>query len=113
MKNLRLEKFVDALHDPETGLTYPALSGVRKQSVEDVERLFGEGVIKYMDDHGYEQEWRYLRTVRDWRRAVDERGLPQLVRLQYCIKFLEFIIADLIPWHSPESADFSLLEVNR
>lgn len=113
MKNVRLEKFVEALHHPETGLTYPALSGVRKQSVEDVERLFGECVIKFMEDHKYEPERKYLRIVRDWRRAVDERGLPELERLQYCVEFLEFLIADLIPWHLPGKADFSLLEVNR
>ena len=29
-----LEKFVEALQDPSTGLTYPALIGVRKQSVQ-------------------------------------------------------------------------------
>jgi hypothetical protein len=43
VKNIRLERFVYALHAPETRLTYPALSSARKQSVEDVEQLFGEG----------------------------------------------------------------------
>lgn len=113
VKNIRLEKFVEASHDSETGLTYPALTGVRKQSVEDVERLFGEGVIKFMEDHSYEPEKKYLKTVRNWRRAVDERGLSDLVRQQYCMQFLEFIVVDLIPWHSSEEADYSTLEVNR
>jgi len=37
---VRLERFEEALHHPKSGLTYPALSGIRKQSVENVERLF-------------------------------------------------------------------------
>ena len=53
---VNLERFVVALHDPATGLTYPALTYVRKRSVEDVERLFGKGVIKFMEDHEYESE---------------------------------------------------------
>ena len=36
------------MHDTSAGLTYSAFSGVRKQSVEDVERLFGQSVIAWM-----------------------------------------------------------------
>jgi len=32
-----LERVVEVLEDPNTGLRYPALTGVIKQSVEDVE----------------------------------------------------------------------------
>ncbi len=113
MEDIRLEYFVEALRDPATGLTYPALTGVRKQSVEDVERLFGEGVIKFMEDHQYEPERKYLRTVRNWRRAIDERGIPDSLRLQYCKEFLDFIIEDLIPWYPAGNTDFSSMEVNR
>ena len=52
--NIRLERFVEALDDPATGLTFPALSGVRKQSVEVVERLFGQGVIDFMKNYNAE-----------------------------------------------------------
>ena len=34
--DIGLEKFVEAVKDSSTGLTYPALTGVPKQSVEDV-----------------------------------------------------------------------------
>ena len=34
---LRLERFAQALEDPDSGLTYPALTGQRKQSVQDAE----------------------------------------------------------------------------
>ena len=112
-QDIGLEKFVEALKDPSTGLTYPALTGVRKQSVEDVERLFGEGVIKFMEHHKYESEANYLTTVRNWRRAVDERGLSDTQRQQFCLEFLDFILKDLIPWYSAENKDLSQLEVNR
>ena len=72
-----MERFVEALKDPATGLTYPALTGVRKQSVEDVERLFGSKVIEFMENHNYEDEAKYLRVVRNWRHAIDERGIPE------------------------------------
>ena len=44
---------MQALEDSSSGLTYSALTGVRKQSVEDVECLFGPGVISFMEKHGY------------------------------------------------------------
>ena len=92
VEDIGLETFVEALKDPSTGLTYPALTGVRKQSVDDVERLFGEGVIKFMEEHKYENEAKYLKTVRNWRRAVDERGLPDSLRQQFCSEFLDYIV---------------------
>ena len=39
--DVRLERFVEAVQVPESGLTHTALVGSHKQSVEDVERLFG------------------------------------------------------------------------
>lgn len=101
------------MEDPTTGLTYPALTGIRKQSIEDVERLFGEGVIDFMEEHGYSPEAKYLRHVRNWRRATDERGLSDNVRQKFCIEFLDYILEDLLPWYSAENKDFSLLKVNR
>ena len=62
-KDVGLEKFIEALKDPSTGLTYPALTGVWKQSVEDAERLFGEGVIKFMEQHEYKSEAQYLKKL--------------------------------------------------
>ena len=101
------------MQDPSTGLTYPSLTGIRKQSVEDVERLFGLGVIKFMEEHGYEAEAKYLKLVRNWRRAVDERGLSEAQREAFIMELLEYITVDLIPWYSSEEKDFSTLEVNR
>ena len=55
---IHLERFEEALHDFAAGLTYSALSGIRRQSVEDVERLFGQIVIAWMKNKGYQNEAR-------------------------------------------------------
>lgn len=49
---MKLERFEEALHDSTSGLTHTALSGIRKQSVEDVERLFGEPLMLWMEKKG-------------------------------------------------------------
>lgn len=111
---MRLERFEEALHDPTTGLTYTALSGTRKQCIEDVERIFSEPMIKWMESKGYDFEAKYLRAVCGWRRACDERGLSDSQRSQYNTDFLNYVLDDLMPWHKVEGLrDFSLLEVNR
>ena len=103
---------MEALEDPSTGLTYTALTGVRKQSVEDVERLFGPGVISFMEEKHYDSEAEYLRVVRNWRRAIDERGLTEQQRRQFRDDFVSFILDEWMPWHR-QSLDLSTLEVNR
>ena len=113
VRNIGLERFVEALEDPKTGLTYLALTGVRKQSVEDVERLFGQGVIDFMKDKNYEEEAEYLQKIMNWRRAIDERGLKEEKRQQYITEILDYIISDLMPWYLDGCKDFSLSEVNR
>ena len=50
------------------------LGSESNQFFEDVERLFSQGVIDFMEKHNYESEVNYLRRVRNWRHAVDERG---------------------------------------
>ena len=46
---LCLERNVEALSDSTSGLTYPALTGSRKQSVVDAERLFSPSLAKFME----------------------------------------------------------------
>ena len=82
--------------------------------MEDVEQLFGESVITWMENKGYKIEAKYLRVVRNWRRASDERGLNDEQRYKFNKEFLNYILDDLMPWHRDEGLqDFSLLEVNR
>ena len=101
------------MHDPSAGLTYCALSGVRKQSVEDVDRLFGQSLIDWMGRKGYCDEVAYLQVIHNWRRACDERGLTNDQRSTFNKNLLSFILDDLMPWHRNDGCDFSLLEVNR
>ena len=113
-KDLRLEYFEEAVHDTSSGLTVSALRGVRKQSVEDVERLISDAMVDWMDKKGYAAEAEYLRSIRGWRRACNERGLSNDQRSQLNKAFLDYILDDLMPWHrDPQLRDFSLLEVSR
>ena len=64
--------------------------------------------------NGYDHEAKYLRVIRNWRRAYDERGLSVVQRSQFNNDFLNYILDELMPWHKQEGfGDFSLLEVNR
>lgn len=49
VKGVRLERFLEALYDPGTRLTYAAITGVRKQSVINAERLFSKDVLDFME----------------------------------------------------------------
>ena len=109
---LNLEHYTEALSDPTSGLTYPAFVGSRKQSVVDAERLFSPKLAAFMDKKGYSFEAHYIKTVWNWRRASDERGLCSLERSRFNYQFLNMILKDLMPWYK-EFYDFSLLEVNR
>ncbi len=110
--DMQLDRFTEAMYDEEAGLTFPALTGQRKQSVQDAENLFSLGVEKFMEKKGYTYEERYIRCVRNWRRACDERGLSSLQRCKYNYEMLVLILDELMPWHT-HVYDLSLLEVNR
>ena len=83
-------------------MTFPALSGARKQSVEDVERLFGQGVIDFMKNNNYSAEAEYLQRVRNWRRAVDERGSSENIETRQWRR--GFNLMNGIPVEHPRSS---------
>ncbi len=85
--------------------------GLRKQSVQDAERMFSPALSDFMERKGFVEEAAYIRAVNGWRRAVDERGLSNLERCRLNHKFLAYILDDWMPWHS--TSDFSTMEVNR
>lgn len=60
---LKLKRFTQALYDPNTHLTYPAITGQRKQSIRDVEILFSEEVEKFMEGEQYTYEAKYIRAI--------------------------------------------------
>ena len=65
-----------------------------------------------MTSKGYHFEAKYIRTILNWRRASDERGLSERERSKLNYELLNMILDDLMPWHT-QKYDFSLLEVNR
>ena len=108
----QLQRFCETACDPTTNLTYAALTGQRKQSVGDVERLFNHKVAEFMEGKEYTYEACYVRVLHNWCKATDEQGLTQQQRSHYCKEFLHLVLDDLMPWHR-ENYDFSTLEVNR
>ena len=94
--DIQLERFEEALHDPSAELTYTALSGICKQSVEDVERLLSDSVVRWMEKKGYDHEARYLRVIRNWRHACNKRGLLAVQHSQFNNDFLNYILHDLM-----------------
>ena len=79
---------------------YSALTGIRKQSVEDVEHLFGPGVVSLWKS----MDMRMVRTVRNWRQAIDERGLSEEQCRQFRDDFLNFVLDEWMPWHTEVKA---------
>ena len=65
---MNLERYVEALSEPSSGLTYPALTGSRKQSVIDAELLFNPDLAAFMRQKGYDYEAGYIQTIWNWRR---------------------------------------------
>lgn len=111
-KELHLERFMEAVYSETARLSYHALIGTRKQSVSDVEQIFSSGVLEFLESKGYSAEAEYVRTIRNWRRASDERGLSDDHRGKFNQELLQYVLDELIPWHL-KLQDFSLLEVNR
>ncbi len=110
-QNLQVQRFCEAAYDSSTGLTYSALTGQKKQSIGDVERLFNPKVEEFMRGRGYSFQAHYVRTIYNWWRATDERGLSQQERSQFNKEFLNMVLDELMPWH--HNFDYSILEVNR
>ena len=107
-----LERYVEALSDETSGLTYPVLIGSRKQFVLDAERLFSPLLADFMEKKGYTFEAKYIQVIWNWRRSCDERGLSDLQRCQFNYELLNYILDELIPWHGT-LYDLSTLEVTR
>ena len=103
---IQLERYVEALNCQESGLTYPALVGLRKQSVEQL------SLFTFMEKRGYINEAEYIYAVYGWRQACDQRGLSELERCRFNYRILNYILVQLMPLYD-QVYDFSLMEVNR
>lgn len=54
---------MEALEDPSSKLTYPALSGQRKQSVKDAEHLLSHEMVDFMERRNYTAEAEYIKVI--------------------------------------------------
>ena len=110
--NVDLQAFVKAMNNAETGLTYTALTGKRKQSVGDAEKLLSPAVAKWLKANGYLNEGRFVEIVSNWHKASDGRGLTEAVRKKYNLAMLDYLLEDWMPWYK-DNRDYSTLDVNR
>ena len=85
--------------DPSTGLTLAALRGERKQSVQDAERMLSFLVAKFLREHGYAMEARYVKIVAGWHEAAHGRGISQFERCRKNYAMLNMILDEWMPWH--------------
>ena len=97
----------------ETGLTYEALTGNNKQSVPDCERVISLKVISFMEKNNHVEEAKVLKTIHNWHKAVDGRGLDEATRSDYCNAMLNWILEAWIPYLKTEQPDYWLIDVNR
>ncbi|XP_035694410.1 uncharacterized protein LOC118428452 [Branchiostoma floridae] len=110
-----LLRWIEAMQNPNTGLTYTALTGKRKQSVVDCERMFSAGVVSFFKDKGYTTEARFAETVLNWHKATDGRGIDQETRKQYNRAMLSFLLEDWMPYDCffKGEINYAMLDVNR
>ena len=104
--------FVGAMNDQYTGLTYPALTGKRKQSVPDAENLLSAAVADWCKSNNYPEEGRVIEVITNWHKASDGRGLSEDTRKKYNLAMLDFLLEDWMPWYK-DNRDYSTLDPNR
>ncbi|CAH3189061.1 unnamed protein product [Porites evermanni] len=80
--------------------------------MKDAERMLSFLVAKFLREHGYEMEARYVQIVADWHEAADGRGISQLERCQKNYAMLNLILDEWMPWHR-ELYDFRSIDINR
>lgn len=110
--SIGLQYFRDALHDENSGMTYEALTGKRKQSVPDCEKFFSIGVLKFLQNNNHKNEARVVEIILNWHKANDGRGLSEEERRKYNLALLDWILEDWMPWYW-YCRDYSTMDVNR
>lgn len=78
--------------DLNTGLTQAALTGERKQSVQDAERLLSYHVASFLREHNFINEANYIEVVVGWHEAADGRGITELERCRKNYAMLNMVL---------------------
>ena len=66
-----------------------------------------------MERNNHPQEATVLKTIHNWHKAVDGRGLNKATRSDYCKAKLNLILEAWIPYLKTEQPDYSFIDVNR
>lgn len=99
------------MHSPHTGLTYTALTGKKKQSVSDPEKLLSTAVANWCKENGFPEERRVTEIIANWHKASDGRGLDEETRRRYNLAMLDFILEGWMHWYISK-VSLTDLEVN-
>ena len=73
-QGMNLQGFDDAMLDAGTGLTHASLTGERKQSVGDAERMLSFLVAKFLREHGYIRKQNTLISLQVSTRSPSSKG---------------------------------------
>ncbi len=88
------------------------LTGERKQSVVDAERMLSYLVAKFLDENCHGKEGRYVRIVAGWHEAADGRGLSELARCKKNYDMVNMILDDWMPWYK-STPNFATIDINK
>ena len=69
-------------------------------------------VAKFLREHGYEMEAKYLEIVAHWYEAADGQGILQLECCRKNYAMLNQILDEWMPWHK-DLYDFRTIDINR
>lgn len=78
-----------------------------------VRESFHLGVISFTERNNHREEATVLKTIHNWHKAVDGRGLNEATRSDYCKAMLDWILEAWIPYLKTEQPDYSFTDVNR
>lgn len=96
-----------------TGLTLETLTEKNKQSVPDSE-IISPGVIAFMEKkNNHLEEAKVLKTIHNWHKAVDGRGLDETTRSNHCKDMRQWVLEDWMPYLDKDQPDYSLVGVKR
>ena len=100
-EDMDLQGFDEVMRDSKTGLTYAALTGQRKQSVQDAERMLSFLVSAFLEEKGYNQEALCVKIVVGTSHSCYLHGKKEVI----CLKKAN------VPYNVSASNDFYLLHV--
>ena len=88
------------------------MTGKRKQSISDAEKLLSIAVANWCKENGFPKEGRVVEIIANWHKASDGRGLDEETRRKYNLGMLDFLLEDWMPWYQ-EKNDYATLDPNR